>query len=119
MGVFGVEAKDGTHNFTGSKIVFNEVDEDSIFAKPRASKLRKLKERDGGLDGEPSDGRRSIEHFFVVGPWGTSCTAIEAGFEVGLRRKGGGSDGVVMMIVECDGGLMGVGVEHELLKMQW
>ena len=119
MGVFGVEAKDGTHNFTGSKIIFNEVDENSIFAKPRSSKLRKLKERDGGLDREPGDGGRSIEHFFVVGPWGTSCTAIEAAFEVVLCRNCGGSDGVVMMIVEHDGRLMGVGVEHELLEDQW
>ena len=114
-----MEAKDGTHNFTGSKIIFNEVNENSIFAKPRSSKLRKVKERNGRLDGEPGDGGRAIEDFFVIGAWGTSCTAIEAGFEVGLRRKGGGSDGVVMMIVERDGGLMGVGVEHELLKEQW
>ena len=119
MGVFGVETKDGTHNFTESKVIFDEVDEDPIFAKPRASKLRKLEERDGRLDGEPGDGGGSIEHFFVVGPGGTSFTAIEAGFEVVLRRKGGGGDGVVMMIVEHDGGLMGVGVEHELLKEQW
>ena len=68
MGVFGVEAKDGTHNFMWSKIIFNEVDENSIFAKPRLSKLRKLKERDGRLDGEPGDGGRSIEDVFVIGP---------------------------------------------------
>ena len=119
MGVFSVEAEDSAYNFAWSKIIFNQINENSIFAEPRSSELRKLKERDGRLDGEPGVGGRSIKHFFVVGPWGTSCTAIEAGFEVGLRRKGGGSDGVVMMIVERDGGLMGVGVEHELLKEQW
>ena len=119
MGVFSVEAEDSAYNFAWSEIIFNQINENSIFAEPRSSELRKLKERDGRLDGEPGNGGRSIKHFFVVGPWGTSCTAIKAGFEVVLRRKVGGGDSVVMMVVESDGGLVGLGVEHELLKKQW
>ena len=119
MGVFSVEAKDSAYNFAWSEIIFNQINENSIFAKPRSSKLRKLKERNGGLDGEPGDGGRSIEDVFVKGAWGTSCTAIKAGFEVVLRRKVGGGDSFVVVIVESDGGLVGLSVEHELLKKQW
>ena len=56
MGVFSVEAEDSAYNFAWSEIIFNQINENSIFAEPRSSELRKLKERDGRLDGEPGNG---------------------------------------------------------------